>query len=137
EVGRPALELSDQRQASATRAAATPEHADIAGAVTDEGEAPRRHIGDHDLSRGSRGLELALGIHDLDDDVLCRDVHATGGAFRGDEARVAPAVAVCDGTAENAPHELTLLWVEAPRGYEGDAHRQILEPLLLTHPQPA
>src|SRR5471030_912046 len=126
EVGAAALDFLQQRQSAAAAAGRRRQHADVAGAVADEGIVAAGQVGDDDLAGCAGRQRLAGRVEDLDDDVLGRDMHAAVRALVGDEAGVAAAVAVGHGAAERGGDLFALLVVEALGGDERDPDAEIV-----------
>ncbi len=103
------------------------EHAEIAGPVADEREILRGEMRDDDLARFS-GAAACRRRRRLDDDVLGRDVHPTGGARVRDESGIAAAVAVGDPAAECRRDRLPLIFVESLGCHERHADTEFVEP---------
>ena len=119
--------LLQQGQAAAAGAGLRAQRAHVAGGVADERVVLRGQVGDDDVARGPWRQRLALAIDDFHDDVFGRDVHAAVRAFVGDEARVAPAVAVGDGAAEGGGDLRALRVVQALGRDERHFHAQAVE----------
>ena len=101
EVRAPPLNGRQHRQTTTTGADGIREHTDITGAVADEGVIPRRQMGNHNLTRLPGWQHLALGVHDLDDNILRSDVHAALGAGMGDKSGVTAPIAIGHGAAKH------------------------------------
>ena len=124
-IGAAALNILQQGQAAPTTARQRAQHADIAGAVTDERKVVGGQVGHHNLARHTHRLHLPAVAHYFHHDIVGRDVHTTGRAFVGNEARVAPAIAIGHFAAEHLADGRTLVIVEALGRHECDPDSEV------------